>query len=105
MKKLVVVTGASSGIGLELARRFSEQGHPVLMLARRSDVMEKMELPHTICRSVDVVDANGMASAIREAEAVYGKTDLLINCAGLMLLGYPERQDFEEWERMIDVNV
>lgn len=51
MKKLVVVTGASSGIGLELARRFSEQGHPVLMLARRNDLMEKMELPNTICRS------------------------------------------------------
>lgn len=105
MKKLVVVTGASSGIGMELAKRFSGQGHPVLMLARRSDIMEKLELPNTICRSVDVTDFKGMESAIREAEAVYGKADLLINCAGLMLLGYPERQDFEEWERMIDVNV
>lgn len=105
MKKLVVVTGASSGIGMELAKRFSGQGHPVLMLARRSDIMEKLELPNTICRSVDVTDFKGMESAIRGAEAVYGKADLLINCAGLMLLGYPERQDFEEWERMIDVNV
>lgn len=105
MKKLVVVTGASSGIGMELAKRFSGQGHPVLMLARRSDIMENLELPNTICRSVDVTDFKGMESAIGEAEAVYGKTDLLINCAGLMLLGYPERQDFEEWERMIDVNV
>mgnify|MGYP000197604127 FL=1 len=105
MKKLVVVTGASSGIGMELAKRFSGQGHPVLMLARRSDIMEKLELPNTICRSVDVTDFKGMESAIREAETVYGKADLLINCAGLMLLGYPEWQDFEEWERMIDVNV
>lgn len=105
MKKLVVVTGASSGIGMELAKRFSEQGHPVLMLARRNEIMEKLELPNTICRSVDVTDIKGMESAIREAEAVYGKTDLLVNCAGLMLLGYPDKQDFEEWERMIDVNV
>lgn len=105
MKKLVVVTGASSGIGMELAKRFSEQGHPVLMLARRNEIMEKLELPNTICRSVDVTDIKGMESAIREAEAVYGKTDLLVNCAGLMLLGYPDEQDFEEWERMIDVNV
>lgn len=105
MKKLVIITGASSGIGMELARRFSEQGHPVLMLARRSYIMEKLELPNTICRSVDVTDFKGMESAIREAEAVYGKTDLLVNCAGLMLLGYPDRQDFGEWERMIDVNV
>lgn len=105
MKKLVVITGASSGIGMELAKRFSEQGHPVLMLARRNEIMEKLELPNTICRSVDVTDIKGMESAIREAEAVYGKTDLLVNCAGLMLLGYPDKQDFEEWERMIDVNV
>lgn len=105
MKKLVIITGASSGIGMELARRFSCQGHPVLMLARRSDIMEKLELPNTICRSVDVTDFKGMESEIREAEAVYGKTDLLVNCAGLMLLGYPDRQDFGEWERMIDVNV
>lgn len=47
MKKLVVVAGASSGIGMELAKRFSGQGHPVLMLARRSDIMEKLELPNT----------------------------------------------------------
>lgn len=105
MKKLVIVTGASSGIGMELAKRFSEQGHPVLMLARRNDLMEKMELPNTICRSVDVTDLKGMEAAIREAEAVYGKADLLINCAGLMLLGYPDKQDYVEWERMIDVNV
>lgn len=105
MKKLVIVTGASSGIGMELAKRFSEQGHPILMLARRNDLMEKMELPNTICRSVDVTDLKGMETAIREAEAVYGKADLLINCAGLMLLGYPDKQDYVEWERMIDVNV
>ena len=46
-----------------------------------------------------------MEAAIREAEAIYGKTDLLINCAGLMLLGYPDQQAFEEWSRMIDVNI
>lgn len=105
MKKLVVVTGASSGIGMELAKRFTDEGHPVLMLARRQSIMEDMSLPDTMCRSVDVTDAKAMETAIRDAEDKYGKTDLLINCAGLMLLGYPEKQDFEEWERMIDVNV
>lgn len=105
MKKLVVITGASSGIGKALAERFSREGHPVLMLARRQAVMEELRLPQTICRSVDVTDLKAMETAIREAEAIYGKTDLLVNCAGLMLLGYPDKQDFEEWERMIDVNV
>lgn len=105
MKKLVVVTGASSGIGMELAKRFSKEGHPVLMLARRKEIMEELNLPNCMCRSVDVTDLQGMEKAIREAEEKYGKTDLLINCAGLMLLGYPDSQDYEEWEKMIDVNV
>ena len=105
MKKLVVVTGASSGIGMEFAKRFSKEGHPVLLLARRREVMEQLNLPNCLCRSVDVTDLAAMQAAIREAEGLYGKTDLLINCAGLMLLGYPAEQDFEEWSRMIDVNV
>lgn len=105
MKKLVVVTGASSGIGIEIAKRFSKEGYPVLMLARRKDVMEELNLPNCMCRSVDVTDLSAMQAAVKEAEEMYGKTDLLINCAGLMLLGYPSEQDFEEWNSMIDVNI
>lgn len=105
MKKLVVITGASSGIGMELAKRFSNDGHPVLMLARRQNIMESLALPNTICRSVDVTDSKAMEAAIREAESIYGKTDLLVNCAGIMLLGNPDKQDIGEWERMIDVNI
>ena len=67
--------------------------------------MEELNLPNSLCRSVDVTDLEAMQSAVREAEELYGKTDLLINCAGLMLLGYPAEQDFDEWSRMIDVNV
>lgn len=105
MKRLVVVTGASSGIGKELAKRFSQEGHPVLMIARRKNLMTELNLPNCLCKSVDVTDREVMEQAIREAEAIYGKTDLLINCAGLMLLGYPESQNYEEWEQMIDVNI
>ena len=67
--------------------------------------MEELNLPNSLCRSVDVTDLEAMQSAVREAEELYGKTDLLINCAGLMLLGYPAEQDFDEWSRMIDVTV
>lgn len=105
MKKLVVVTGASSGIGKELAKRFSQEGHPVLMIARRKNLMTELNLPNCLCKSVDVTDREAMEQAIKEAETIYGKTDLLINCAGLMLLGYPESQNYEEWEQMIDVNI
>lgn len=105
MKKLVVITGASSGIGMELAKRFSKEGYPILMISRRENLMKSLNLENCICKSVDVTNIEQMRNAIFEAEEIYGKTDLLINCAGVMLLGYPDLQDFEEWENMIDVNI
>ena len=91
MKKLIVVTG------MALTKHFSKEGHPVLMLARRQDRVEARHLPNCLCRSVDVTDLAAMEAAVREAEAVCGKTDLLIKCAGLMRLGRPDRQNFAEW--------
>jgi len=105
MKKLVVVTGASSGIGKEIAIKLSTAGHPVLLLSRRIDLMEKLELPNSLCKAVDVTDLQAMREAIKEAEESFGKVDCLINCAGIMLLGHPELQEYSEWDRMIDVNI
>lgn len=104
-KPLVVITGASSGIGAAMARQFSQAGHPLLLLARRLDRLEALNLPDTLCRPVDVTDAQAFAEAIREAEAIYGPVDLLINNAGVMLLGQLDTQDAVEWKRMFDVNV
>lgn len=105
LKELVVITGASSGIGNQLARRFSAAGHPLLLLARRLKPMQELNLPNSICISADVTNPESITNAIRQAETVYGKTDLLINCAGVMLLGHPDRQLYTEWEQMIDVNI
>ncbi|PCM46005.1 SDR family oxidoreductase [Marinobacter sp. ANT_B65] len=104
-KPLVVITGASSGIGAAMARQFSQAGHPLLLLARRVDRTEALNLPDTLCRPVDVTDAQAFAEAIREAESVYGLADLLVNNAGVMLLGQLDTQDAAEWKRMFDVNV
>ncbi|MEK6509985.1 SDR family oxidoreductase [Myroides sp. C4067] len=104
-KKLVVITGASSGFGMELAKEFAQSGHPLLLLARRLEKMEALNLPNTLCRSVDVSDKDAFEKAIREAEAIYGKTDLLINNAGVMLLGDLATQDPQEWKQMLDINV
>ncbi|AWX14212.1 oxidoreductase [Mergibacter septicus] len=105
MKRLVVITGASSGIGTKIAETMSKNGHPVLLLSRRLEPMENLNIPNSLCESVDVTDLEGMKAAISEAEEKFGKVDLLVNCAGIMLLGYPELQDFNEWDRMIDVNI
>lgn len=104
-KKLIVITGASSGFGMSLAKRFAADGYPLLLLARRVEKMEAMNLDRAMCRQVDVTDAAAFEAAVREAEAQYGKTDLLINNAGVMLLGGLENQSAQEWKAMLDINV
>ncbi|HCM0711151.1 TPA: SDR family oxidoreductase [Vibrio parahaemolyticus] len=105
MKKLVVITGASSGIGEAIARRFSEEGHPLLLVARRVERLEALNLPNTLCEKVDVTDQASLITSIEKAEAQFGPADVLVNNAGVMLLGQIDTQDAAEWKRMFDVNV
>ena len=92
MKSLVVITGASSGIGAAAARIFSAAGHPLLLVSRRLDPMEALALPNTLAKSIDVLDLPGFAAAVSEAEALYGPVDLLINNAGYMNLEHSASQ-------------
>lgn len=78
-KSLIVITGASSGIGAAMAKRFSEAGHPLLLLARRVDAIEALGLPNALCRKVDVRDKSAIEVAIAEAEALYGPVDCMIS--------------------------
>ncbi|MEC8906237.1 MAG: SDR family oxidoreductase [Verrucomicrobiota bacterium] len=104
-KKLIAITGASSGIGAATAKAFSEAGYPLLLMARRIELMEAMNLPNAICKEVDVLDLEGMKAAISEAEEVHGKVDCMINNAGVMINGKPQSQDPEDWQKMLDVNI
>ncbi|ANZ97789.1 oxidoreductase [Brochothrix thermosphacta] len=105
MKKLIVITGASSGFGKEMALHFSAAGHPLLLLARRTAPMLALNLPNTLVKEVDVTNFKAFEAAIHEAESIYGKVDLLVNNAGLMLLGNIWTQDPAEWQTMLNVNV
>lgn len=104
-KGLVVVTGASGGIGAAIAKGFSAQGHPLLLLARRTAPMEEMELPNCMVEAVDVSDLETFKAAVAKGEAKYGPTACLINNAGVMLLGDIKTQDPSEWHSMINVNI
>lgn len=104
-KGLVIITGASSGIGEATARLFSQLGYPLLLLARRLDRLQALDLPNTLCRQVDVTDRASLVAAVTEAEARFGPADALVNNAGLMLLGDMTAQPPDEWDRMLDVNV
>ena len=104
-KSLVVITGASSGIGAAIAKSFSAAGHPLLLLARRVEAMQALALPNSLSISVDVTDADAIKAAINQAEAQFGPVGCLINNAGVMLLGQIGTQDPNEWSRMLNINV
>lgn len=104
-KSLVVITGASSGIGAAIAKSFSAAGHPLLLLARRVEAMQALDLPNSLSISVDVTDADAIKAAINQAETLFGPVGCLINNAGVMLLGQIDTQDPNEWSRMLNINV
>ncbi|MGY2293168.1 SDR family oxidoreductase [Pseudomonas sp. SDO528_S397] len=104
-KPLIIITGASSGIGEATARVLSAAGHPLLLLARRIDRLNALALPNTLSRGLDITDRAALVAAVQEAEAQFGPADALINNAGVMLLGSVSEQDPAQWEQMFDVNV
>ena len=104
-KPLIIITGASSGIGEAAARLLSAAGHPLLLLARRVDRLQALDLPNTLSRRVDITDRPTLLAAVAEAEAQFGPADALINNAGVMLLGEMSKQDPAQWDQMLDVNV
>lgn len=104
-KGLVVITGASSGFGMEMAKLFSTKGYPCLLLARRIENIKMLNLGEVMIRKVDVTDADAFQNAINEAVEAYGPVELLVNNAGTMLLGNIWNQDPNEWKTMLDVNV
>ncbi|AKX34425.1 oxidoreductase [Spiroplasma litorale] len=106
MDKLIVITGASSGIGKELAIQFSEKGYKLLLLARREELLIELNLKNTLCKKVDVTDYNSFKQAVVEAEKHFKtKVDLLINNAGIMPLDKIYNLDINTQHAMVDINI
>jgi NADP-dependent 3-hydroxy acid dehydrogenase YdfG len=109
--KVCVITGASSGIGEATARRLSEAGAAVALGARRVDrlttLVEEIESNggRALAVPTDVSDESQAKALVEDAANELGRLDVLVNNAGLMLLGPIEGADTGEWRRMIGVNV
>jgi NADP-dependent 3-hydroxy acid dehydrogenase YdfG len=110
-QKVVVVTGASSGIGAATARTLATAGHKVILTARRTDRITALAADLTAdghcaeARPLDVTDRAGFHEVTEEVVNTHGRLDVLVGNAGVMLLSRLDALLIEEWDRMLDVNV
>ena len=106
-----MVTGASSGIGEAAARALAGAGYAVALAARREDRINELSEEiaggggKALAVPTDVSDESSARALIRTAKDELGSVDVLVNNAGVMLLGPIFGADTEDWQRMIDVNL
>ena len=111
LDKVIIVTGASSGIGEAISLKLAAEGATVLMGARREDLLK------SLCEKItnrggkaafiatDVTFKGDLDRLVKFALEEFGRLDAIVNNAGIMPLSYIETLDFEGWESMIDTNL
>ncbi|SDH70876.1 SDR family oxidoreductase [Nonomuraea jiangxiensis] len=109
--KVVLITGASSGIGAATARRLAADGHHVVLGARRVDRLASLAAELRAAggqadhRELDVTDLGSVRAFAAAAHERYGRVDVLVNNAGVMPLSPVDALRVAEWDQMIDVNL
>ena len=109
--RVIVITGASSGLGEAAARLLAAQGAPVVLGARRQDRIQALARELTagggkaIAVTTDVTDRTQVQRLVDAAVEAFGRIDVMINNAGLMPQSLLERLRIDEWDRTIDVNL
>ena len=105
MTKVILITGASSGIGFDAAEAFARQGHRVYAAARRVERMEPLKALGVVPLRMDVTDEDSMAEGVRTVLEAEGRIDALVNNAGYGYFGAIENVPMEDARRQLEVNV
>lgn len=109
--KVVIITGASSGIGKATAMKLAKEGASVVLCARSEDELKSLKDRiesnggKALVVKTDVTKPEDFEKAVSLTLATYGTIDALVNNAGLMPLSYVEKLKTDEWEKMVDVNI
>jgi len=109
--KVVIITGASSGIGEATAVKLAQNGAKVVLTARREDKLNSLkekinsEGGHAMVVTGDVTKPEDFKHVVDKATEAYGTINVLINNAGLMPLSYVAKLKTDEWNTMVDVNI
>ncbi|MFV0528497.1 MAG: SDR family NAD(P)-dependent oxidoreductase [Lachnospiraceae bacterium] len=110
--RVVIVTGASSGLGAQAAIAFAEHGASVVLAARRKEKLEALEQEinqkeqgQAYALACDVASEEQVASMVQQVKEKYGKVDVLINNAGIAIGGGVDTLTDEAWDHIIDINV
>jgi NADP-dependent 3-hydroxy acid dehydrogenase YdfG len=107
--RVVVVTGASSGIGAATAKMVSEVGAKVALAARREDALREVQAglaagADSLVHATDVTDRGLVEALVERTENELGPVDALVNCAGVMYYTMMKNVRAEEWDRTVEVN-
>ena len=104
-EKVILITGASSGIGFDAAQTLAQQGHCVFAAARRTELMEPLKAYGVHVIKMDVTDEKSMKDGVETLIQAMGHIDVLINTAGYGYFGAIENVPMEDARRQLEVNV
>ncbi|WP_339704673.1 SDR family oxidoreductase [uncultured Kriegella sp.] len=108
---VILITGASSGIGKETAKKLAAHGAKVVLMARSEDILNELKTSiendggQASVVTGDVTKMEDFKKVVSKTVSTFGNLNALINNAGLMPLSFVEKLKTDEWEKMVDVNI
>ncbi|MEE4140323.1 SDR family oxidoreductase [Pseudomonas viridiflava] len=108
-QKVVVVTGAGSGIGEATAKRFAREGASVVLVGRNEDKLKKvhaqLEGEGHLVRAADVADLSDVEALFKEVASQFGRLDVLVNNAGIVKSGKVTELEVQDWKELMSVDL